>query len=61
MKKLLNIHEAAAQLDKHPDTVRKMLRRGELAGIKGPGIRAAWKVEPAAIDRWIGRNRYHAA
>lgn len=57
-KKLLNINEASEQLGMHPQTVRELLRRGDLAGVKMPGLRGRWRVEPAAIDRFIKRNTY---
>lgn len=59
MERLLNIHEAAEQLAMHPDTVRKLLRRGDLQGIKMPGLRGAWKVRPADIERFVNRHIYH--
>ncbi|MFF5791091.1 helix-turn-helix domain-containing protein [Paeniglutamicibacter sp. NPDC012692] len=59
-KKLLGVDETAEQLDMHPQTVRELLRRGDLVGVKMPGLRGRWKVEPAAIDRFIRRNTYAA-
>ncbi|WP_209907443.1 helix-turn-helix domain-containing protein [Paeniglutamicibacter psychrophenolicus] len=57
-KKLLNISEASQQFAMHPQTVRELLRRGDLSGVKKPGLRGRWKVEPSAIDRFIKRNTY---
>lgn len=57
-KKLLNIDEVSEQLGMHPETVRELLRRGDLVGVKMPGLRGRWKVEPAEIDRFINRNTY---
>ena len=58
MEKLLDVRGAAEILNMHPDTVRELLRRGDLAGSKMPGLRGRWKVDPAAIDRFIKRNAY---
>ncbi|WP_102160060.1 helix-turn-helix domain-containing protein [Zhihengliuella halotolerans] len=58
MKRLLDVHEAAELLGMHPSTVREMLRTGDLVGIKGPGLRGKWRIEEAAIERWINRHRY---
>lgn len=60
MKRLLDANEAAEVLGMHPETVRVMLRTGELAGIKGRGIRGKWRVEEAAIERWKKRHTYYA-
>lgn len=60
-RKLLGVEATSEQLDMHPQTVRELLRRGDLAGIKMPGLRGRWKVEQAAIDRFLKRNTYHAA
>ncbi|ASN38865.1 hypothetical protein CGQ24_07470 [Arthrobacter sp. 7749] len=58
MQKLLNVREAAAILDMHPDTVYTLLRRGDLVGIKMPGLRGNWKIQQSAIERFILRNTY---
>lgn len=58
MQKLLSVRDTAEILDMHPETVRELLRRGDLVGIKMPGLRGSWKIEPSAIDRFITRNTY---
>lgn len=60
MAKVLSVKETAEELDMHPDTVRELLRRGDLAGSKMPGLRGAWKVRPEAIERFLNRHAYAA-
>ena len=60
MKKVLSVKETAEALDMHPDTVYTLLRRGDLAGSKMPGLRGSWKVRPEAIDQFLKRNAYAA-
>lgn len=60
MAKVLSVKETAKELDMHPDTVRELLRRGDLAGSKMPGLRGAWKIRPEAIDRFLNRHAYAA-
>ncbi|WP_209907441.1 helix-turn-helix domain-containing protein [Paeniglutamicibacter psychrophenolicus] len=56
MKKLLSVQEVAEILDMHPDTVYILLRRGDLVGMKMPGLRGRWKVEESAIESFVRRN-----
>lgn len=58
MKKLLSVRKVAELLDMHPDTVRELLRRGDLVGIKMPGLRGSWKVEERAIERFILKHTH---
>lgn len=58
MKKLLNVREVAEILDMHPDTIRDLLRRGDLVGIKMPGLRGSWKVEERAIEQFFMRHTH---
>lgn len=60
MAKVMGVNEAAKELDMHPQTVRELLRRGDLAGVKMPGLRGAWKVRPEAIERFLNRHAYAA-
>lgn len=59
---LRNVTETAAQLRCHPETVREMLRRGDLVGIKYTklGGRGIWKVRQSSIDRFLKRHEYAA-
>lgn len=58
MKKLLNVREVAEILDMCTKSVYELLRRGDLIGIKMPGLRGSWKVEQSAIERFIRTNTY---
>jgi hypothetical protein len=58
MQKLLGVTETAELLSMHPETVREILRRGNLVGSKMPGLRGAWKVRPEEIARFIDRLQY---
>lgn len=60
MQKLLNVHEVAEILNMHPETVRELLRRGDLVGSKMPGLRGSWKVRPVEVDRFIDRFQHQA-
>jgi len=59
-KKVLSVKEAAEELDMHPDTVYTLLRRGDLAGSKMPGLRGSWKIRASAIDQFLNRHAYSA-
>lgn len=52
---LRNVHEAAKQLDVHPETVREMARAGVLRGFRGGngGRTSPWKFRQSAIDEYI--------
>lgn len=59
---LLTVTEAAERLRMHPETVRQLLRRGDLVGIK---MRSAnrggtWKIRETEIERFLNRNEYAA-
>jgi excisionase family DNA binding protein len=56
MQKLLSVRDTAEILDMHPDTVYSLLRRGDLVGIKMPGLRGSWRIQQSAIERFIRRN-----
>jgi excisionase family DNA binding protein len=58
MKKLLSVREVAELLGMHTDTVYTLLRRGDIVGMKMPGLRGSWKVEEAAIERFVMRRTY---
>jgi excisionase family DNA binding protein len=52
---LLTVHEAAELLGQDEQTVRELLRRGELRGFKGGrgGVTSPWRIRQAAIDEHI--------
>lgn len=56
----MGVKEAAEELDMHPETVRELLRRGDLAGSKMPGLRGSWKIRASAIDQFLNRHAYSA-
>lgn len=56
----MGVKEAAEELDMHPETVRELLRRGDLAGAKMPGLRGSWKIRASAIDQFLNRHAYSA-
>lgn len=59
---LLTVPEAAVRLRSHPETVRKMLRRGDLVGIKYSSANrgGTWKIRESSIERFLRRHE-HAA
>lgn len=56
--KLLTVPEVADRLRCHQETVRKMLRRGEITGIKMPSANrgGTWKVRESSLDRFMSLN-----
>lgn len=48
---LLTVEQAAGKLQMHPDTVRRLLREGQIAGVK-VGKRQ-WRVAREALERFI--------
>lgn len=55
---LLTVPEAAARLRSHPETVRQMLRRGDLVGIKfsSANRHGTWKIRESSIERFLRRQ-----
>ncbi len=48
---LLTVEQAAERLQMHPDTVRRLLREGQLPGRKiGP---RRWRISAAALQKYI--------
>lgn len=59
---LLTVPEAAQRLRSHPETVRKMLRRGDLQGIKFSSANrgGTWKIRESSIEQFLRRQAYAA-
>lgn len=59
---LLTVPETAERLRLHPETVRQMLRRGDLVGIKFSSANrgGTWKVRESSIERFLRRHEYAA-
>lgn len=59
---LLTVPETAERLRSHPETVRQMLRRGDLVGIKfsSSNRHGTWKVRKSSIEQFL-RMKEHAA
>ena len=55
---LMTPKEAAALLKVTPETVKRWLRKGELAGSNTP---AGWRIAQADIDAWLAKYRQEAA
>lgn len=51
---LLTVEQAAEKLKMHPDTIRRLLRDGQLPGIK-LGKRQ-WRIPSKALDDYIQRG-----
>jgi excisionase family DNA binding protein len=49
-KQALNIHEAAAFLGAHPQTVRKLARKNEIPSFK---VGQDWRFHREALQRWV--------
>lgn len=59
---LLTVPETAERLRSHPETVRQMLRRGDLEGIKFPSANrgGTWKIPESSIQKFLRLHRYAA-
>ena len=57
---LLTVLETSERLRSHPETVRKLLRRGDLVGLKFPSANrgGTWKVRESSIERFLDRSQY---
>lgn len=51
-EELLTVQEVAGRLKVNPETVRRMLRRGELSG-KQLGHRLGWRITERDVDHWL--------
>lgn len=54
---LLTVHEVAAQLRCHPETVRRLLKRGELRGTRPGGTKLGWRVPAGEVARLLQEGR----
>lgn len=52
-KQAYSIEEAAQILDVHPDTIRRMIKRGELFATK---VGKNYRIPLSEIDRLLGRG-----
>jgi excisionase family DNA binding protein len=50
---LLTVAEVATQLRIDPETVRRWLRTGKLAGVRVGGARAGWRIPASALARFV--------
>ncbi len=51
MENLLSIEETAQRLKTHPETVRRYLREGQIAGVKLGG--RSWRVRESDLSAFI--------
>lgn len=57
-EQLLTVEQVAEYLQVHPRTAQAWIRRGDIVGVRiGTGRTAAWRVEPAALQAYIEKNR----
>ena len=50
MESLLSIDETAEKLKSHPETVRRFIREGQLAGVK---LGRSWRVREADLRAFV--------
>jgi excisionase family DNA binding protein len=50
MENLFSINTAAARLDCHPETLRRIIRRGELTAVK---VGKHWRVRETDLDAFL--------
>jgi excisionase family DNA binding protein len=51
---------SAEYTHRHPKTVLKALRRGELIGYQPGGAGCAWRIYQSDLDRWVRGERPEA-
>jgi excisionase family DNA binding protein len=54
---LLTVDEVAARLRVHPETVRRLLRSGELRGSQPISRRAGWRIRRSDLERLLREQR----
>ncbi len=57
MDNLFNINTAAARLDCHAETVRRLIRRGELQAVK---VGSKWRVSETALAAYLNAHTVNA-
>jgi excisionase family DNA binding protein len=57
MENLFSINTAAARLDCHPETVRRLIRRGDLQAAK---VGKNWRVSEAALASYLSAHTVNA-
>lgn len=53
-RQLLTTEQAAEYMQVHLETVRQLLRKGELPGFKLLGL---WRIDLAELNAWIERQK----
>lgn len=54
---MLTVADVAARLRVPEQAVRRWLRDGRLEGIRLGGTKAGWRIEPAAVERFLEQGR----
>ena len=59
---LLTVPETAERLRCHAETVRRLLRRGDLVGVKmpSPNRGGTWKIRESSIERFLNANQFES-
>jgi excisionase family DNA binding protein len=57
MDNLFSINTAAARLDCHPETLRRIIRRGELAAVK---VGRTWRVRESDLVAYLNAHTVSA-
>jgi excisionase family DNA binding protein len=53
MDNLFSINTAAARLECHPETLRRIIRRGEMAAVK---VGRTWRVRESDLTAFLDKN-----
>jgi len=53
MENLFSINTAAARLECHPETLRRIIRRGELTAVK---VGRSWRVRESDLTAFLEKN-----
>jgi len=54
---LLKVDEVANRLRCHPETVRRMLRSGQLRGSMPVSIRGGWRIPQSEVERVLEEGK----
>jgi len=57
LEPMLTVDQVAELLQVNPETVRRLLRRGELRGRRIGGTKAGWRIAPAAVRAYMAGDQ----
>lgn len=61
LEPMLTVDQVAELLQVHPETVRRLLRRGELQGRRLGGTKVGWRIPAAAVRAYMAGDQVDQA